>query len=126
MGKTILVAEDDKDLLNIYSEILEFNGYKVKTAVNGKEAVSKYKESFPTLVIMDGDMPDVDGFEAFFEIKKTDENAKVVIVTGYSDLDKKCKQALEKGLISVISKPIGLDTLLDLAKKFCNEITVKK
>ena len=118
MIKTILVVEDDIELLDLYAEILQVNGYNVQTAINGEEAVSKYRQIHPDLVVMDGDMPKLDGYEAFSQIIEMDKNAKVVIVTGYSEFELKNKRALEQGLISVISKPIGVNTLLDLAKKY--------
>ncbi len=118
MTKTILVVEDDIELLDLYAEILQVNGYNVQTAINGEEAVSKYRQILPDLVVMDGDMPKLDGYEAFSQIIEIDKNAKVVIVTGYSEFELKNKRALEQGLISVISKPIGVNTLLDLVKKY--------
>jgi two-component system, chemotaxis family, chemotaxis protein CheY len=126
MTKTILVTEDDVDLLNLYKEILQMNGYNVQTAINGEEAVSKYRQTHPDLVVMDGNMPKLDGYEAFSQIIEMDKNAKVVIVTGYSEYETKNKRALEQGLVSVISKPIGVDTLLDLAKKYSDEKNLEK
>ena len=126
MTKTILIVEDDKELLNLYSEILQMNRYNVQTATNGEEAVAKYRQVQPNLVVMDGDMPKLDGYEAFSQIIDIDKNAKVVIVTGYSEVELKNKKALEQGLISIISKPIGVNTLLDLAKKYSNVKNLKK
>ena len=126
MVKTILVVEDDMDLLDLYAEILQVNGYNVQTAINGEEAVSKYRQIHPDLVVMDGDMPKLDGYEAFSQIIEMDKNAKVVIVTGYSEFESKNEKALEQGLVSVISKPIGVHTLLDLAKKYSDVKDLKK
>ena len=53
MKKTVLVVEDDNDLLMIYKEILELNKFEVHTVVNGQEGVEKFKEVQPSLVIMD-------------------------------------------------------------------------
>ena len=126
MTKTILVVEDDIELLNLYAEILQVNRYNVQTAINGEEAVSKYRQIHPDLVVMDGNMPKLDGYEAFSQIIEMDKNAKVVIVTGYSEFELKNKRALEQGLVSVISKPIGVDTLLDLAKKYSDVTNLEK
>jgi len=126
MTKTILVVEDDIELLELYAEILQVNMYNVQTAINGEEAVSKYRQIHPDLVVMDGDMPKLDGYEAFSQIIEMDKNAKVVIVTGYSDFELKNKRALEQGLVSVISKPIGIDMLLDLAKKYSDIKNLEK
>ncbi len=125
MGKTILVVEDDTDLIGIYKEILELHEYDVQTALNGEEGVEKFKQTKPSLVIMDGDIPILDGYEAFKKIKDIDVNANVVIVTGFSELEPKSQAAIKQGLIKVISKPIGVDELLTLAKKY-TEIKLEK
>ena len=126
MTRTVLVVEDDIELLNLYTETLQVNRYNVQTAINGEEAVSKYRQIHPDLVVMDGNMPKLDGYEAFSQIIEMDKNAKVVIVTGYSEFELKNKRALEQGLVSVISKPIGVDTLLDLAKKYSDVKNLEK
>ncbi len=125
MGKTILVVEDDTDLIGIYKEILELHEYDVQTALNGEEGVEKFKQTKPSLVIMDGDMPVLDGYEAFKKIKEIDVDANVVIVTGFSELEPKSQAAIKQGLIKVVSKPLGVDELLTLAKKY-SEIKVEK
>ena len=125
MHHLVLVVEDDNDLLMIYKEILELNKFEVHTAVNGQEGVEKFKEVHPSLVIMDGDMPVLDGYEAFNQIKKLDSNANVVIVTGMAEYEKKNQEAIKRGLIKVITKPLGIDQLVDLAQKY-SEIKLEK
>jgi len=123
MGRTILVVEDDVDLIGIYKEILELHEFDVDTAVNGEEGVKKFIEFKPSLVIMDGDMPILDGYQAFKQIKEVDKNANVIIITGFSEFEPKSQEAIKEGLIKVISKPLGVDELLELAKKY-SEIKV--
>lgn len=118
MGKTVLVVEDDVDLIGIYKEILELHEFNVQIALNGKEGVEKFIEYKPSLVIMDGDMPILDGYQAFKQIKEIDKDANVVIVTGFSEFEPKNIEAIKHGLIKVISKPLGVDELLALAKKY--------
>ena len=118
MEKTVLVVEDDLDLIGIYKEILELHDYDVHTALNGKEGVEKFKQIKPSLVIMDAEMPILDGYQAFKQIKEIDKNANVVIVTGFSEFEPKSQEAIKLGLIKVISKPLGVDELLTLAKKY--------
>jgi DNA-binding NtrC family response regulator len=125
MGKTVLVVEDDVDLIGIYKEILELHEFDVDTAANGEEGVKKFIEKKPSLVIMDGDMPILDGYQAFKQIKEIDANANVVIVTGFSEFEPKSQEAITQGLIKVISKPLGVDELLELAKKY-TEIKVEE
>ncbi|MFQ5782658.1 MAG: response regulator [Nitrosopumilus sp.] len=125
MGRTILIVEDDVDLVGIYREILELQEYDVQVAFNGEEGVEKFKQTNPSLVIMDGDMPILDGYDAFNQIKEIEKNANVVIVTGFSEFEPKSKEAIKQGLIKVISKPLGVDELLELAKKY-TEISLEK
>jgi DNA-binding NtrC family response regulator len=124
MDKIILVVEDDEDLITIYKEILELKKFEVHTANNGEEGVEKFKKVNPSLVIMDGDMPILDGYEAFNQIKQVNKNANVVIVTGVSEHESKNQDAIKNGLIKVISKPLGVNQLVELAEKYC-EISLK-
>ncbi len=125
MDRTILVVENDIDLIKVYKEILELHEFDVQTALNGKEGVEKFKQTKPSLVIMDGDMPVLNGFEAFKQIKEIDKNANVVIVTAFTEFELKSQEAVKLGLIKVISKPLAVDELLNLAKKY-TEIKLKK
>ncbi len=125
MNRTVRVVDDDTDLIQVYKEILELHEYDVPTAVNGEEGVEKFKQTNPSLVIMDGDMPVLDGYEAFKQIKEIDKNANVIIVTGVSEFELKSLEAIKLGLIKVISKPLQVDELLNLAKKYA-EIKIEK
>jgi len=125
MDRTILLVENDIDLIQVYKEILELHEFDVQTAFNGKEEVEKFKQTKPSLVIMDGDMPVLNGFEAFKQIKEIDKNANVVIVTAFTEFELKSQEAVKLGLIKVISKPLGVDELLNLAKKY-TEIKLEK
>ena len=125
MKETILVVEDDKDLIEIYREILEMHEFDVQTASNGEEGIKKFIEFKPYLVIMDGDMPILNGYQAFKQIKEINNKANVVIVTGFSEFDPKNIEAIKQGLIKVIPKPLGVNQLLDLAKKY-SQIKIEK
>jgi len=125
MDRTILLVENDIELIQVYKEILELHEFDVQTAFNGEEGVEKFKQTKPSLVIMDGDMPVLNGFEAFKQIKEIDKNANVVIVTAFTEFELKSQEVIKLGLIKVISKPLGVDELLNLAKKY-TEIKLKK
>lgn len=125
MKGTILVVEDDVDLIEIYREVLEMHEFDVQTALNGEEGIKKFTEYKPYLVIMDGDMPVLNGYQSFKKIKEIDNKANVVIVTGYSEFDPKNIAAIKQGLIKIIPKPLGVNQLLELAKKY-NQIKVEK
>jgi DNA-binding response OmpR family regulator len=120
MKKTILIVEDDDDLSGIYKEILELHGFDIQIAINGLEGVKKFKEEKPSLVIMDADMPVLDGYKAFKQIREIDNNAQVIMVTGFADNEPRSIEAIKQGLLKTISKPIGVNELRDLVKKYTN------
>jgi CheY-like chemotaxis protein len=113
---TILVVEDSNDTRNVLSFSLTKYGYKVVTAVNGKEAVNVALSERPDLILMDLNMPLMDGLTATGEIREHDELRKVPIlaVTAYDTYGMK-EAAEEAGCDGYIKKPIDfnrLDTIL--------------
>jgi two-component system chemotaxis response regulator CheY len=109
--KLILLVDDDVDLLENTAYMIRSIDCEVITAENGQEAVSKYKELRPNLVIMDIKMPLMDGFDAFFKIKQIDNEAKVVLITAYSIDEKKHLKAKSMALLKTISKPYSFQTI---------------
>ena len=71
------MIEDDIELLDLYGDVTN-DGYNVQTAING-EAVSKYRQIYPNLIVMNGNIPKLDGYETFSKIIEIDKNAKVVV-----------------------------------------------
>ncbi len=87
MPKTILVVDDEPDAVNFVTEILEGEGYKVISASDGSKGLAAMRKDKPDLVVLDVQMPEMDGFQVFEEMKK-DENLKsipVVMLTGIRD-----------------------------------------
>ncbi|MFB5647530.1 MAG: response regulator [Candidatus Nitrosomaritimum yanchengensis] len=112
--KTILLVDDDLDLLENTAYMIRSMGCDVITAENGQDAVLKYKEIEPDLTIMDVKMPKMDGFDAFFKIKQFDPTAKVVLITAFSIDEKKHLKAKSMSLLTTISKPYSFEQLEEL------------
>lgn len=115
--KTILIVDDDVDLLENTAFLIKSSGYDVITAQNGSEAVQKYKEMNPNLVLMDVRMPIMDGYDAFFKIKQYDSQAKVILITAYAQDEQKLLKAKNLNLIDAISKPYTIEQLEDAISK---------
>ncbi|MDX1372769.1 MAG: response regulator [Nitrososphaeraceae archaeon] len=118
MGKTVLIIEEDEILLEIYKEILELHDYDVQIASNGTKGIEKFKQTKPELVIMEIEMPDIDGLEVFKKIKEIDKNANIIIVTSDLEFKTKNQKTLEQEPIKVILKPILVQELLNIAKRY--------
>jgi two-component system chemotaxis response regulator CheY len=116
-NKIILIVDDDIDLLENTAFLINSAGYDVVTAQNGIDAIQKYKEIIPHLVLMDVRMPMIDGYDAFFKINQFDNKAKVILITAYAQDDEKHLKAKSLGLIGTISKPYSIEQLEDVISK---------
>lgn len=105
---TILVVDDDDDAVATMREILEEEGHNVLAARNGREALQVALQTVPDLVLLDLEMPEMDGraFLAELDRSPTLASVKVVVVSGAADVTSvPCE---------CVSKPLRLDTLLGL------------
>lgn len=82
--KTILVVEDDKNQLLLYEQELSYEGYNIITAKDGLEAIKKVKDQLPDLIVLDINMPKMDGIEAMGKILSEHKKIPIIINTAYS------------------------------------------
>lgn len=113
----ILMVDDETDLLATYKTKLERSGFRVLTAVNGKEGMETAIANHPDLILMDVKMPIMDGVEAQEKLKNNPatKDIKVVFLTAFSDparpeVDERL--AKENGVLDFIKKGISLDDLV--------------
>jgi len=122
----ILLVDEEKDFLDIFSLKLKASGFDVVLAPSGKEALLKLKEIKPDLILLDIEMPEMNGFETFTQIKsdKATAKIKVVFLTNYGEplpvqkiraLDEKF--AKEIGALSYIRKTDNLDDIVKRVKE---------
>jgi CheY-like chemotaxis protein len=110
---TILLAEDFEDARELYREYLEFSGFQVLTAANGREAIERAIELQPDLILMDASMPVLDGWQATRELKANDatRHIPVVALTAHA-FDDARQQARAAGCDAFITKPCLPDDLV--------------
>ena len=115
---TILVVDDDPDLLRVMQFILYKNGYNSVTAEGGKKAFELLKTTKPDLILLDILMPDMDGYEvaARIHIKEEFASIPIIFVTGLKSAEDKGK-ALSVGGVDFVSKPVGQETLFRIIEK---------
>ncbi|MDH3278348.1 MAG: response regulator [Nitrosopumilus sp.] len=114
MSKTAIVIDDDIEFVDIFSQLLEeANTDVVGKGHNGKEAIDLFKEKNPNFVFIDLNMPDGTGFHAIRNIKKIDESAKIIAVTGKNDFSTQGKlQKLD--IHGFIHKPVDMNKIIEL------------
>ena len=119
MAKTIVVADDDPDILSIVSMSLEAQGYDVHKATNGQEAVELVKAHSPDLIILDMMMPIMSGYEAIAELK-ADEATKAIPIIGLSAkaMATDMERATDVGVDAYITKPFRIAQVLSVIEGY--------
>ena len=110
--KTILVAEDDPASRELMREILEAGGYRVLEACNGGEALQKMEEMEPDLVLLDIQMPGLDGFAVLRQLRQNPSYATlpVVALTAYA-MQGDREKVLAAGFDAYLTKPVDATAL---------------
>ena len=109
---SILIADDSDAIRLVLKDILELGQHSVLgEAVDGQEAVEKYSELKPELLLLDLAMPKKDGYTVLKEIIKSYPEAKIILITAADD-QKIINQCLSAGAKAYISKPFDFDNVL--------------
>lgn len=117
MPKKVLIVDDAQLTRKTLRNILESDGYEVVgEAVNGREAVKKYKELEPDLVFMDIVMPELDGIEAVKQIMEISADAFIIMCSSLAQQNK-VVSAVKAGARDFIVKPFTSERVLEAIKK---------
>ncbi len=121
MGKRILIVDDAAFMRMLLKDIVSKAGFEVVgEASNGKEAVEKYRELKPDAVTMDITMPEMNGIDAVKEIKKTDPNANIIMVSAMGQ-QAMVIEAIQAGAKDFIVKPFQPARVIEALKKAVGE-----
>ena len=107
---TILVADDDPQLLRLMTRNLQFEGYSLLTASDGKQALDLFEQHQPDLLLLDVMMPKMDGFAVCTRIREFSAVPIIIITARGQDQDK--IQGLDLGADDYLTKPFNVDELL--------------
>jgi DNA-binding response OmpR family regulator len=110
----VLVVDDEHDFRAIVSHVLKRGGYDVVTAEDGAEGLRVFAEREPDLIVLDGHLPDIDGFEVCRRIRATPEGGKIPILlcTVRSALTT-VSAGFEAGATGYVLKPFEMEELLE-------------
>ena len=121
MHGKILIVDDQKGVRRLLEELFSKEGWEVRVAGDGLEALAKVKELVPDLILMDVKMPNMNGLEATCEIMKIDTNIPIILMTAYGEIEV-VKQALDAGVKRCISKPFDIMVLRDMVDNLMMEV----
>lgn len=107
----ILIVDDDPSIRKVLAAILVEKGYDVDTAETGKKGISKSKNRFYNLALIDIRLPDMEGTKLLTQLRQTEPKMAKVIITGYPSLQN-AVEALNNGADAYIIKPLDIDHAL--------------
>jgi DNA-binding NtrC family response regulator len=108
---SILIVDDDEDILDLYRMTLEYRGYTVETSKTGLEAIEKAKKNRYQVALLDVVLPDIRGEKVAEKLRDIDESMEIIFITGYS-LFQACIEATKIGISDILLKPITEEELL--------------
>ena len=117
MNEKILVIDREMDIRKTLETLLRKEGYQVRSASGGDEAVDTFKSEPFDLVIMDINMPVTTGLKVMRNIKKLDEEIEIIVLTGSVSVYSAIQALRHNGAFDFLSKPLkGLDELTTTMK----------
>lgn len=110
----ILIVDDEHDFRAICAHVLERGGYDTATAADGAAGLSAFSSRKPDLVVLDGNLPDMDGIEVCRRLRKLPGGAKVpVLMCTVRSAVVSIQEGLDAGVTDYVLKPFEMDDLLE-------------
>jgi two-component system, NtrC family, nitrogen regulation response regulator NtrX len=122
---SILVIDDEKEICESIKMILEYEDYQVDTTSDGNEGIEKIEAGNFDVVLLDIQMPNINGFEVLNKIKERNLDVSVIIISAFSNLENAVK-ATKLGAFDFLEKPIDRDKLLLSIRNSINQVTLLK
>ena len=115
---TVLIIEDNDKNMKLARDVLQNKGYKTLEAVTGEDGVRLAKENAPDLVLMDIQLPGINGIEAFRQIRGDAATARIPVVALTASVTPTDRSAITAaGFDAFVGKPINLKEFLDTVKR---------
>jgi DNA-binding NtrC family response regulator len=116
MSEKVLLVDDEKEFLEIMSDRMTARGMEVTTAESAGEALSLIGKTSFDAIIMDFQMPEMDGMAALKAIKDKKPELQIILLTGYATVEKTV-EAMKIGAMDFLEKPADIEALTKKIKK---------
>jgi two-component system cell cycle response regulator DivK len=121
-GERILVVEDNELNMKLFRDVLAATGYRTLEATTGGEAVKLAAEHEPALVLMDIQLPDVDGVEALRQLRANERTSAIpVLAVTAQAMRGDSERFYAAGFDGYISKPVNVRELIGTVRQHCDE-----
>ncbi len=122
MNNKLLLIEDNEQNIYLMKFLLEKNGFEVVDAPNGRDGIEKAKSIDPAAILLDIQLPDLDGHAVARELRKIKEldRVPIIAVTSYAMTGDR-EKCIEAGCTGYIEKPINPDSFVDEVRKYLGD-----
>ena len=121
-GRQVLVVEDNERNMKLFRDVLQASGFRTLEATTGERAVELVLEHRPDLVLMDIQLPDIDGVEALDRLRADDRFASVpVLALTALAMEGDRERFLAAGFDGYLSKPVDIADFVATVKRYCGE-----
>jgi two-component system, cell cycle response regulator DivK len=119
-GETVLVVEDNEKNMKLFREVLQATGYTALEASSGEDALALAAANPPALVLMDIQLPDIDGIEALQRLREDERTARIpVLALTAQAMQGDRERFVEAGFDGYLSKPVDVAELIGLVRRYC-------
>jgi len=122
--RKILVVDDEQNIRRMLARVLSSEGYTIKEAANGLEALKKLEEENCSLVLLDLKMPGLNGIETLRKIKEYDPNLPVIMISAYGSIAE-AVEAMKLGALDYLIKPFDIEELKIIVKRAITQYELK-
>ncbi|MGH2977335.1 MAG: response regulator [Gaiellaceae bacterium] len=120
-GESVLVVEDNEKNMKLVRDVLLATGYYPLEASTGEEALALAAENAPALVLMDIQLPDIDGSEALRRLRSDDRTAGIPVLALTAQAMQGDRESfLAAGFDGYLSKPVDVDELIVTVQRYCD------
>ena len=119
----ILIVEDNEKNMKLVRDVLQFKGYETIEATTGTDGVRLAKERKPDVILMDIQLPDIDGITALAQIREAAETQRIpVIAVSASVMPDEQQRIVASGFDAYVTKPINVKDFLGVVEKFARKV----
>jgi len=125
VSRRILVVDDEQGIRAALGQLLEYEGYEVRTTSNATDGIAEYQKWRPDLVFMDVKMGGMDGLEALKRLKEIDAAATVVMISGHATI-RTAVEATQLGAYEILEKPLDTDRILVMLRNALEHLDLRE
>jgi two-component system nitrogen regulation response regulator NtrX len=125
VSRRILVIDDEQGIRAALGQLLEYEGYEVRTVASAADGITEYQKWRPHLVFLDVKMAGMDGMEALKKIRELDPSATVVMISGHATI-RTAVEATQAGAYEILEKPLDTDRILVMLRNALSHLDLQE